>query len=222
MHRSLSTLDVLVVGLVAISVFETVLGILRTYLFAHTTNRIDVELGRPAVPSPAGAADRLFPGAARRRFGRARARTGEHPQLPHQLGAHPRHRPVLHLRVPGGDVLLLAAADLDRARLVPVLYRDFGRRDAAVPPAARREIPARRREPGLPGRERDRHRDAQGDGGRAADAAPLGGAARRLRRRKLPRAQPRQHREPGGAARQQARDRRRPSISAPSLSSTAT
>jgi ATP-binding cassette, subfamily B, bacterial HlyB/CyaB len=44
-HRSLSTLDVLVVGLVAISVFETVLGILRTFLFAHTTNRIDVELG---------------------------------------------------------------------------------------------------------------------------------------------------------------------------------
>jgi subfamily B ATP-binding cassette protein HlyB/CyaB len=44
-HRALSTLDVLVVALVAISIFETVLGILRTYLFAHTTNRIDVELG---------------------------------------------------------------------------------------------------------------------------------------------------------------------------------
>jgi subfamily B ATP-binding cassette protein HlyB/CyaB len=44
-HRSLSTLDVLMVGLLAISVFETVLGILRTYVFAHTTNRIDVELG---------------------------------------------------------------------------------------------------------------------------------------------------------------------------------
>jgi ATP-binding cassette, subfamily B, bacterial HlyB/CyaB len=44
-HRSVSTLDVLIIGLVAISVFETVLGILRTYLFAHTTNRIDVELG---------------------------------------------------------------------------------------------------------------------------------------------------------------------------------
>jgi len=44
-HRGLSTLDVLVVGLLAISIFETVLGILRTYLFAHTTNRIDVELG---------------------------------------------------------------------------------------------------------------------------------------------------------------------------------
>src|SRR4249919_1208354 len=44
-HRALSTLDVLVVGLLAISLFETILGILRTYLFAHTTNRIDVELG---------------------------------------------------------------------------------------------------------------------------------------------------------------------------------
>jgi ATP-binding cassette, subfamily B, bacterial HlyB/CyaB len=44
-HRSLSTLDVLAIGLVTISVFETILGILRTYLFSHTTNRIDVELG---------------------------------------------------------------------------------------------------------------------------------------------------------------------------------
>jgi len=44
-HRGLSTLDVLIMGLIAISLFETVLGILRTYLFAHTTNRIDVELG---------------------------------------------------------------------------------------------------------------------------------------------------------------------------------
>jgi len=44
-HRSLSTLEVLVIGLVAVSVFETVLGIIRTYVFAHTTNRIDVELG---------------------------------------------------------------------------------------------------------------------------------------------------------------------------------
>ena len=95
-HRSLSTLDVLVIGLVAISMFETVLGILRTYLFSHTTNRIDVELGRAAVPPSAGAADGLFPGAARRRFRGAGARTGEHPQFPHQLGADACHRPVLH------------------------------------------------------------------------------------------------------------------------------
>jgi subfamily B ATP-binding cassette protein HlyB/CyaB len=44
-HRSLSTLDVLVIGLLGIALFETILGILRTYLFAHATNRIDVELG---------------------------------------------------------------------------------------------------------------------------------------------------------------------------------
>jgi ATP-binding cassette, subfamily B, bacterial HlyB/CyaB len=44
-NRSLSTLDVLLLGLVAISVFEAILGALRTFVFSHTTNRIDVELG---------------------------------------------------------------------------------------------------------------------------------------------------------------------------------
>src|SRR5882757_8167173 len=44
-HRGFTTLDVLVIGLVTVAIFETVLGALRTYVFAHTTNRIDVELG---------------------------------------------------------------------------------------------------------------------------------------------------------------------------------
>jgi subfamily B ATP-binding cassette protein HlyB/CyaB len=44
-HRGLTTLDVLVAGLIAVSAFESVLAVLRTYVFAHTTNRIDVELG---------------------------------------------------------------------------------------------------------------------------------------------------------------------------------
>jgi subfamily B ATP-binding cassette protein HlyB/CyaB len=44
-HRGLTTLDVLVVGLLTLSVFESLLPALRTYVFAHTTNRIDVELG---------------------------------------------------------------------------------------------------------------------------------------------------------------------------------
>src|SRR3974377_2574488 len=44
-HRSLSTLDVLVIGLVTISAFETILGVVRTYVFAHTTNRIAGVLG---------------------------------------------------------------------------------------------------------------------------------------------------------------------------------
>jgi subfamily B ATP-binding cassette protein HlyB/CyaB len=44
-HRGLTTLDVLAVGLLVVSVFEVLLGGLRTYVFSHTTNRIDVGLG---------------------------------------------------------------------------------------------------------------------------------------------------------------------------------
>jgi subfamily B ATP-binding cassette protein HlyB/CyaB len=44
-HRGLTTLDVIVIGLLVVSVFESVLTALRTYVFSHTTNRIDVELG---------------------------------------------------------------------------------------------------------------------------------------------------------------------------------
>ena len=44
-HRGLSTLEVLALGLIILSVFEVVLGGLRTYVLAHTSNRIDVELG---------------------------------------------------------------------------------------------------------------------------------------------------------------------------------
>ncbi len=40
-HRGLTTLDILVVGLAAIGTFEIVLGGLRTYIFSHTTSRID-------------------------------------------------------------------------------------------------------------------------------------------------------------------------------------
>ena len=44
-HRGLSTLDVLAVGLLGIMLFETLLSGLRSYVFAHTASRIDVELG---------------------------------------------------------------------------------------------------------------------------------------------------------------------------------
>ena len=50
----------------------------------------------------------------------------------------------------------------------------------------------------------DRGRNAQGDGGRAADAAALGGAACRLCRGELPRHQPGQYRKPDRAVHQQA------------------
>lgn len=44
-HRGVTTLDVLVIGLVVVVVFESLLNGLRSYVFSHTTNRIDVELG---------------------------------------------------------------------------------------------------------------------------------------------------------------------------------
>jgi ATP-binding cassette, subfamily B, bacterial HlyB/CyaB len=44
-HQGISTLNVLVLGLVAISLFESALSFLRIYVFSHTTSRIDVELG---------------------------------------------------------------------------------------------------------------------------------------------------------------------------------
>jgi subfamily B ATP-binding cassette protein HlyB/CyaB len=44
-HRGFTTLDVLAVGLTGVVIFEVVLTALRSYTFAHTTSRIDVELG---------------------------------------------------------------------------------------------------------------------------------------------------------------------------------
>ena len=57
-HRGFTTLDVLAIGLIAVSTFESILTGLRTYIFAHTCNRIDVELGarlfRHLVALPVG------------------------------------------------------------------------------------------------------------------------------------------------------------------------
>jgi subfamily B ATP-binding cassette protein HlyB/CyaB len=44
-HKGFTTLHVLAVGMIALALFDATLGGLRTYLFSHTTNRIDVVLG---------------------------------------------------------------------------------------------------------------------------------------------------------------------------------
>jgi subfamily B ATP-binding cassette protein HlyB/CyaB len=44
-HKGFTTLHVLAIGMIALAIFDAVLGGLRTYLFSHTTNRIDVGLG---------------------------------------------------------------------------------------------------------------------------------------------------------------------------------
>ena len=45
LHKGLTTLNALAVGLIAVSLFDVILSGLRTYVFAHTTNRVDVQLG---------------------------------------------------------------------------------------------------------------------------------------------------------------------------------
>ncbi|QQP97798.1 type I secretion system permease/ATPase [Lysobacter enzymogenes] len=44
-HNGLTTLHVVAVGLAATALFEVLLSGMRTYVFAHTTSKIDVELG---------------------------------------------------------------------------------------------------------------------------------------------------------------------------------
>jgi ATP-binding cassette, subfamily B, bacterial HlyB/CyaB len=58
-HKGFTTLHVLAIGMIALALFDTVLGGLRTYLFSHTTNRIDVGLGAVVSPHP-GVAISLF------------------------------------------------------------------------------------------------------------------------------------------------------------------
>ncbi|MFA4730594.1 ABC transporter transmembrane domain-containing protein, partial [Vibrio vulnificus] len=48
-HQAWSTLDVLVFGLVVTGVIEVVLRGLREYQYAHTANRIDIQLGLKLV-----------------------------------------------------------------------------------------------------------------------------------------------------------------------------
>ena len=43
-HNSMSTLNILTIGIVIVYVYELVLGLAKNYLFTHTTNRIDVLL----------------------------------------------------------------------------------------------------------------------------------------------------------------------------------
>lgn len=44
-HHGVTTLNVLASGLLAIALFELILGISRSYVFSHTTSRIDIMLG---------------------------------------------------------------------------------------------------------------------------------------------------------------------------------
>ncbi|MGP1354541.1 MAG: type I secretion system permease/ATPase [Parasphingopyxis sp.] len=44
-HQSLTTLNILAIGFVVVSIWDVVLSGLRTWMFGHTANRVDTELG---------------------------------------------------------------------------------------------------------------------------------------------------------------------------------
>ena len=202
-HRSLNTLDVLVIGLVAISMFETVLGILRTYLFSHTTNRIDVELGARLFNHLLALPMAYF---QVRRVGDSVARVRELENIRNFLTSSAltlaidllftfvflavmfAYSPLLTWIVLGSFPIYIAISavmtPLFRRRLDEKFRRGAENQAFLVESVTGIEtLKAMAVEP--------------------ANAAPLGRATRGLCRRQLPRPEPRQHGKPDGAVRQQ-------------------
>src|SRR6516225_174956 len=205
-HRGLSTLEVLALGLGLLSLFDVVLGGLRTYLFAHTTNRIDVELGARlfrhlmALPMAYFQARRVGDTVVRvreletiRQFLTSSALT-----LILDLLFATVFLAVLYIYSP--SLMLIVAATLPLRGLEP-------RRHPGVPCAAQREIQALCREPGLSGRGGRRGRDRQVDAARTGVAITLGGAARRLCHGGVSRRRPRRLRDAECDLDQQGADR---------------
>ena len=200
----------------SISLFETVLGILRTYLFAHTTNRIDVELGARLFRHLLALPMAYFQA---RRVGDSVARVRELENIRNFLTSSAltlRDRPVLHLGLPGGDVRLFAAADLHRARH---RSRSTSRSRPVATPLFRRRLDEKFRRgaenqaflvESVTGIETLKAMAVEPQMQRRWEEQLAGYVAASFRV-----AQPRQHRKPGRAARQQARDRRASCISAP-------
>jgi subfamily B ATP-binding cassette protein HlyB/CyaB len=193
-HRGLTTLDVIAVGLLVVMLFEVVLSGMRTYVFAHTTSRIDVELGARLFRHLLNLPLAYFQA---RRVGDTVARVRELENIRQFLTGN-AITVVLDLlfSVVFIAVMLLYSGWLTLVvlALAAAVTCCFRWHHAAAARAPAREVQPRRREPGLPGGNHQRHRHRQGHGRRAADDPPLGQAARRLCQRRLP------HRDAGHLA----------------------
>ncbi len=180
-HKGMSTLVVLVVGMVTLGLFETVLQFLRSYTLSHTTNRIDVELGR-----------RLFHHLFRlplayfetRAAGQTVARMRELETIRSFLtgqGLTALIDLVFTLVFIGVMFIYSVEADAGRADLDPGLRADRGAPSPDPARADQREVQPRRALAAVPGRIDRRRADAEGRERRADDAGAVGGAARVLR-----------------------------------------
>ncbi len=119
-HKGVTTLHVLALGMLVLSGFEALLGGLRTYLFSHTSNRIDVGLGvRPyAAPTPG-----ILPGPPDRGHGGTCPRVGHHPAVPHELRAYCSARLLFYPGLFCRHARLQPLADAGGGRCAAVLCR---------------------------------------------------------------------------------------------------
>ncbi|WP_449467584.1 ABC transporter transmembrane domain-containing protein [Stenotrophomonas humi] len=181
-HRGLSTLDVLMIGLLAIMLFETVLSGLRSYVFTHTASRIDVELGSRLYRHLLALPLAYFQA---RRMGDSVARVRELKNIRSFLTGNAITL-VLDLLfcVLFIAVMLFYSGWLTLVVLLSLpLYLALTLFITPMLRALAGELQPRCREPGFPGGITVRHRYAEGAGGRAAIGPPLGQPAGRLRRR---------------------------------------
>ena len=180
-HKGLSTLIVLIIGMVTLGLFETILQFLRTYTLSHTTNRIDVELGR-----------RLFHHLFRLPLAYFETRAAG------QTVARMRELETIRSFLTGQGltslldlvftliffvVMFIYSVKLTLVVLasIPVYIVIASLIRPVLARADQREVQPRRPVAAVPGRIDRRRADAQGGERRADDAGAMGGAARGLR-----------------------------------------
>jgi ATP-binding cassette, subfamily B, bacterial HlyB/CyaB len=150
-HKGVSTLIVLVIGMVTLGLFETILQFLRTYTLSHTTNRMDVELGRrlfyhfsacrSPISRPPGRAD-----------GGSHARARDDPQFSNRARSHLAARSCLRADLFRGDVHLFGEAHSGRPRFDSGLRRHRHAHPTDPPRTDQREVQPRRSVAAVPGR----------------------------------------------------------------------
>ena len=180
-HKGYDTLFVLVGGLAVIGLFDVVLQYLRTYALSHTTNRIDVELGRRLFAHLFHLPMSYF---ETRAAGQTVARVRELETIRSFLtgqglfSAIDLFFTIVFIAVLAG---LFLEAQPDRAVLDPALPFDRRHRAPVLARKDQGEVQPRRRKPANAGRGHRRRPDHQGVRHRARHADAMGGKARGLR-----------------------------------------
>ncbi len=174
-HQALTTLEVIVVGLISLSLFEILLTGLRTHVFAHTTSKIDVELGARLFRHLLALPLAYFES---RRVGDTIARVRELENIRHFLiGIGLALHRCLFIR----DVLVQRLANPDCSVVIANLCTDLNVHHPRTPKTSGRKTCARRRQLGIFSRDSQRYWHGQSDGRRPTCHAHLGQPTRRLR-----------------------------------------